>query len=439
MHVTFHCDRDAIALEVPDDAIVYESKFPAPTGDAPSMVAGALRSPIDAPPLREGLARRGEGDVVVVVSDITRPVPYRAFLRLLLGEIESAGVARGDILLLIATGNHRPSTPDERVEMFGQEVVDAYRIEDHRSQADDLVELPAPSWSGQRVRVNRSFMEAGFRLTTGLVEPHFMAGFSGGRKAVCPGLTSLETVENFHGYAFLADPRADNAVLEGNPLHAEALSVARQAGVDFSLNVVMNRRRELVGAFAGELDSAHLAACRFVRRFACPVVRREADLAVTSSGGHPLDATFYQCVKGFVSALPAVRPGGRVLAMGGCREGVGSAEYERTMFEYVGRWREYLEQLARPGVFFKDQWELQMQARALAKLGDENLHFASTHLRQDILDRLSVRGHALDAGNAAEELQRLLDGLLTAGRRVAVFPEGPYCAAIRIGKQKDET
>lgn len=430
MLVSFQCDRDELTLEVPDEAIVYESRFPPPAAQAEAMVAEALREPIDSPPLRECLRRRGDGEVVVVVSDITRPVPYRACLPMLLGEIERAGVRREDILLLVATGNHRPSTPEERVEMFGPDVVDAYRIADHRSESDDLVELPEPSWSGQRVRVNRSFINAGFRLTTGLVEPHFMAGFSGGRKAVCPGLTSLETVEQFHGYAFLADPRADNAVLEGNPLHAEALSVARQAGVDFSLNVVMNRRREVVAATAGELNSAHLAACEFVRRFACPVVERQADVAITSSGGYPLDATFYQCVKGFVSALPAVRPGGRVLAIGGCCEGVGSAEYVRCMYEYNGRWREYLEHLARPGVFVKDQWELQMQARALEKLGDDHLHFASTHLPQDVLDRLSVQAHALAADSARDELQRLLDAMLADGSRLAVFPEGPYCAPI---------
>jgi nickel-dependent lactate racemase len=431
MELPFRCGRYTIRLRLPDSADVYASDFPEPPAPADDLVLRAVRAPAGAPPLRDALVRRRPGDVAVVVSDITRPIPYATFLPALLAEIESAGVPRAQVLILIATGMHRPSTPAERVEMLGPEVPKRYRVEDHRAEdAAQLVELPGRTASGARVRLDRRFVEAGFRLITGLVEPHFMAGFSGGRKAVCPGLAGLETVRQFHGAAFLADPRARNVNLEGNPLHAEALSVARQAGVDFSLNVVLDGARRVAAAFAGGLEPAHDAACAFVRRCACRPVRREADVVVTSGGGHPLDATFYQCVKGFVSCLPAVRTGGTVIAFGGCAEGVGGPEYAALLARYAGRWREFLGDIRKPGVFTKDQWEFQMHALALEKVGEERLHFVSDGLPAETLATMSVSGRAAPAGGAGPAVQELLDRALAGGKTVAAFPEGPYCVPV---------
>jgi nickel-dependent lactate racemase len=342
-------------------------------------------------------------------------------------------VGRDEITILVATGMHRPSTGSERTEMLG-DVAAAYRVVDHRADDDDgLVEVPGRSASGLPVCLNRRYVAAGFRLVTGLVEPHFMAGFSGGRKAVCPGLASLDTVRHFHGAEIMGDPSACNALLAGNPCHEEALSVARLVPPDFTLNVVLNRDRRLVRAFAGEMEVAHLAACAFVKAHSCPVVRRPADIVVTSSGGYPLDATFYQCVKGFVSCLPAVRAGGHIIALGGCSEGIGSAEYEGLMRQYSGRWPEFLDDITRPGTFTRDQWQFQMHCRALRKVGEGNLHFITDGLPQEDLDGLSVGGHAVAPAKVGEALQILIDELAARGKAVAVIPEGPYCAPVAPG------
>jgi hypothetical protein len=273
-------------------------------------------------------------------------------------------------------------------------------------------------------------MEAGFRLTTGLVEPHFMAGFSGGRKAVCPGIADLGTIRHFHGEAFMGDPRARNVCLEGNPCHEEAISVARMAPPDFSLNVVMDNERRIVRAFAGDMEGAHAEACRFARNCACPAVERRADVVMTGSGGYPLDATFYQCVKGLVSCLPAVAAGGAIIAFGGCSEGIGSPEYADLMRRYAGRWQEFLADIRRPGIFTRDQWELQMQCRALAKVGQDNLHFVTDGLSPEDLAAMSVAPHPVKAGGVGPAVQELLDGLLAGGGSLAVIPEGPYCAPV---------
>jgi lactate racemase len=431
MQTAFLCGRESITVNVPDGSAVYESSHPEPSAGADVLVARALVEPVGAPTLVQALRARRPGDVVIVVSDITRPIPYARFLPQMLARIESAGVPRAEILILIATGMHRPSTPAEHIEMFGAEVAAGYCIRDHNGESDaELVELPGASWSGARVRLNRHFVEAGFRITTGLVEPHFMAGFSGGRKAVCPGLAALETVRNFHGEAFLADPRACNANLVGNPLHEEALSVARMVGVDFTLGVVLDNERRVVRAFAGELEAAHAAACDFVRVCACPSVETPADVVITSSGGYPLDATFYQCIKGLVSCLPAVRDSGEIITFGGCSEGIGGAEYTAVMQRYADRWQDFVADIKRPEVFTKDQWQFQMHARTLAKVGQGGLHFITDGLPQAELARLSVAAHAVAAGAVQAELQRLADAAVAAGKTIAVFPEGPYCAPV---------
>jgi len=424
-------DRDGVDLRVPDGAEIFSAVYPEPDGSADDQVIRAVDRPIGSPSLKDALSRRRPGAVVVVVSDITRPIPYSTFLPRLLEHVEKAGIPRGDIIILVATGMHRPSTPEERQEMFGPSVAGTYRIEDHK--ADDepgLKELPAPSVSGARVKLNRTYIDAGFRLVTGLVEPHFMAGFSGGRKAICPGLASLETVQNFHGAAFLADPRSRNANLMGNPLHEEALSVARLAPPDFTLNVVLDSSRRISRAFAGGLEQGHEAAVEYVRKCACRSLKIEADIVVTSSGGYPLDATFYQCVKGFVSCLPAVKQGGAILAFGGCSEGVGGPDYTNLLEKFSGRWREFGPHIMKPGVFTRDQWEFQMHTRALERVGESGLHFVTDGIPADRMNKMSITGRSARPNAIVETIQEVVDGLLTKKTTLAVFPEGPYCVPV---------
>jgi len=432
MNLTFLYDREELTLNVPDDAQVYESHFPEPEAPADQLVFQTLEKPFGAPRFEEILKTRRAGKVVIVVSDITRPIPYFSFLPQMLERIEAAGVAREEILILVATGMHRVSTHAEHIEMFGEFVANHYAITDHRAdEADELAEIPGKSWSGNSIVLNRHLVEAGFRISTGLVEPHFMAGYSGGRKAICPGCSSLDTVRNFHGEPFLADERACNGNLEGNPLHLESLSVAKALGVDFTLNVVLNDKRQVVKAFAGELEAAHEAACCFVQGCACPTVTTEADVVITCSGGYPLDATFYQCVKGFVSCIPAVKPQGTIVSFGGCTEGIGSPEYTATMSEFgEGNWHLFPQHIQKPGVFEKDQWQFQMHCRTLAKLGEENLRFVTAGLSEEQLKKLSVNPLAVPRDAVQATIQKLIDEAVAEGKTIAVFPEGPYCAPI---------
>jgi len=429
MKIAFSCDRKEIKISVPNDSILYESHFPKKVKSDAEITIEAINSPINSDSLLNLLKNKKKGKIVIVVSDITRPIPYFSFLPQMLELIESVGAAKEEILILVATGMHRVSTYEEYVEMFGRKIADNYNITDHDSEdRDNLVELKnKKSWSGNSIILNRHIVEAGLKITTGLVEPHFMAGFSGGRKSIFPGLSSVESVKNFHGYEFLASKNACNGNLKDNPLHREALSVAKAVGVDFCVSVILNQNKNIIKAYAGDIDSAHIAACDFVTGCACPTVSGIADVALTSSGGYPLDSTFYQCVKGLVSCLPAIKKGGTIISFAGCSEGIGSAHYVDTMSKYEANWKGFIKDI-KGGLFIKDQWQYQMHCRALAKVGQKNLLFVTDGLKQDALNSLSVNGISVD--NVQEKVQTLIDQFVKKGKRIAVFPEGPYCGPV---------
>lgn len=423
-----------VEIQVPDDTTVYRTSYREPESDTRKLVLKALRNPVKSPPLLELLRKSGAQSVVIVVSDITRPIPYADFLGTMLEEVEEGGVWRKNIIILIATGMHRPSTAAERETMFGPAVCERYAIIDHQAeQSDALLTIGGTSRAGRSIELNRIFVEADFRIVTGLVEPHFMAGFSGGRKAICPGLCSLETVKAFHSFSFLDHPAARNGQLDGNPLHYEALSIAREAKVGFCLNLVVDRKHRVVEAIAGDLEASHTTACQLVRQYACPPVQQEKDLVLTSSGGYPLDATFYQCVKGMVSCLPTVKKGGLVISIGRCSEGIGGKEYHNLMVEYSSRWKDFLDRLQLSDSILKDQWQFQMHCKTLQHVGDENLIFITEGLSLSDLNQLNVNGIKATKGSIQQTVQGLVDRFIDEGRSLAIIPEGPYCAPIRQG------
>lgn len=427
----FRYGKLQLELRIPDSALIYTSLFKTPECSVKDMILRAISEPSGCGSLTGMLKKKKQGDVVIVVSDITRPIPYNQFIPLLIEKIEESGVRREEIVILIATGMHRPSTKSEQAEMFGEFVRDHYRIIDHEAENDGmLVAIEVRKGIGDVVRINRTYAEAGFRIITGLVEPHFMAGFSGGRKAICPGLVSLPTIRNFHGHLFLGHKLAKNGQLTGNPCHEEALSVASVIPPDFTINIILDQNKKINFITAGDILRSHEKAVDIVRKSSCRTVEREADLVITSCGGYPLDATFYQCVKAFVNALPAVKKNGRIIAFGGCSEGTGSPEYIQTMHRYSGIYKEFLEDIKKPGYFVKDQWQFQMHCRVLDKIGEENLYFMTPGLSGSELEKLSVKPLQQNSGGPEEMLQTIIDEAVSEGKTIACIPEGPYCAPI---------
>ena len=429
MILPLHYGHQELTLDLPDNTIVYESAYTDPRQEAAALLLASLNQPVGSEPLTRLVEKRKPGKVVIVVSDITRPIPYASFLPELIASLESAGVKKEEIMLLVATGMHRASTPAEHLRMFGEFVVKNYLIVDHDcGREEELQEVAGTSWSGSRVRLNKHYVEAGFRIVTGLVEPHFMAGFSGGRKAICPGLVALDSVQKFHGYQFLSHPRAASTLLTDNPCHEENSSIARLCPPDFSINVVLNQHKQVNAIISGELFASHRKTVEYVEKACCPVVTEPADLVVTSSGGYPLDATFYQCVKGFVNCLPAVREGGEIIAFGSCLEGIGSPEYSGILKKYAADYHPFLEEIKSGRSFVKDQWQFQMHIRTLERVGRQNLHFYTSNLAQEELAQLSVQPHTVAAPEMEAAVQSHIDKAVAAGKQIAIFPEGPYCS-----------
>src|SRR5674476_65499 len=259
MKLGLNYGNEELSLDLPQDSIMYMSNYMKANKTAAELMLESITNPYAGNTLDKLVKKRKPGKVVIVVSDITRPIPYSEFLPRLITSIEGSGVKKEEILILIATGMHRGSTPAEHSKMFGEFLVKNYRIVDHDcNNEDELKELDGLSWSGAKVRLNRHYVQAGFRIVTGLVEPHFMAGFSGGRKAICPGLVALDSVQKFHGYDFLSNPKASSTILTDNPCHEENSSIARLCPPDFAINVVLDKMKQVNAIISGELFASHM-------------------------------------------------------------------------------------------------------------------------------------------------------------------------------------
>jgi nickel-dependent lactate racemase len=273
--------------------------------------------------------------------------------------------------------------------------------------------------SGTPVYIDERFMAADLHITLGFIEQHLMLGFSGGRKLIAPGLAAQETIKVLHSPRFMREPLATEGSIRGNPLHAELLEIARMARHDFMLDVALTQERVISGVFAGDAVKAHAAGVEFVETTCLETLDEPADAVITSAAGWPLDLTFYQTIKGVTAAAHVVRPGGRILIVSECAEGVGSPEFARKLQGYAGH-AEFLEAIRETAVEV-DQWQL--EKLALAGL-DHELYFYAPGVQAPQLGGLGARAYAtVDAAVAA-----LLEGL-PAGARVALVPEGPYTFA----------
>lgn len=415
MQVHLKYGRDGLTVDVPDDATVLQPKEVAGLPDEPMALRDALRRPIGSPALRERV--RPSDTVVIVFSDITRPMPNDRVLPVLLAELEDAGVPREQITLLNGTGTHRVNTPAELEEMLGADVVARYRVAQHNAfRPEDMVDIGEMP-TGRRARVNRIFQEASFRIVTGFIEPHIFAGFSGGPKGICPGIAAIDVIMANHGYDMLNHEHATWGHTRGNPIWQEMSACARLARPDFLLNVTLNARREITGVFAGDLWEAHARGVEFVRETAMVGVEAPYDVVLTTNSGYPLDINLYQSVKGISSAAQVVKPGGSIVIASECREGIPDYGEYGNLVREGGSPEGIVRIISQPGFHRHDQWEAQLHA--------------------DLLNRADIYIHAsgLTDRQAEEMLLRPVDDVEATvarlleehgpGARLCVLPEGP--------------
>lgn len=357
-----------LEVEIPDHNLVgiLESKAHTyhASGSQEEIVNRALDHPIGSPSLEELV--RGKKNLVIITSDHTRPVPSKVTMTILLKRIRAVNPDI-DIKILIATGFHRPDTTEELIHKFGKEIADNEVIINHLSEDENSVVRVGTLPSGGELWLNKLAMETELLISEGFIEPHFFAGFSGGRKSVLPGVASSKTVMANHCSEFIASEYARTGVIHNNPIHKDMLYAARQAKLAFILNVVIDSEKNIINAFAGDSEQAHAEGCKFVMDLAA-VKAVKADIAITSNGGYPLDQNVYQSVKGMTAAEAVCKEGGVIIMVSACNDGHGGKSFYENMANAKSP-DEVLNRVMKTGrtETIPDQWEFQILARILIK------------------------------------------------------------------------
>ena len=414
MRVHLDYGTDGLDVDLPDDRLtVIEPAFQPPLGDPHAALVAALRAPKGRPPLRD-LVRSGQR-VAISVCDVTRAQPRREMLRAIAEALPH--VRDVDITILIATGTHRANTPAELERMLGREILGRFRVINHDSRDAASLVSAGRTETGVPVSLNRDWLAADVRITTGFVEPHFFAGFSGGPKMVAPGLAGLETVLVLHDARRIGDPRATFGITEGNPIHDDVREIARMTGVHFAIDVTLNREQKITAVFAGDLFIEHRDACAAAKGQAMRAVDAPFDVVLTTNSGYPLDQNLYQAVKGISAAAQVVRPGGAIVCAAECRDGLPAHGSYGALLTSRRTSGELLEMIQAPGFSVPDQWQVQIQAQVLGK--------ARVLVKNGCLTPEAVRAaHLEPIDDVTAAVTALLRAAGPAGT-LCVLPQGP--------------
>ena len=423
MKTHFSFGKNGIDVSVPDgfECQVIKSRsasgLPDGSPELDAALASALDSPIGCKPLATLAA--GRKSAAISVCDITRPAPNRTTLPPLLARLHDAGIPVDAVTILIATGLHRAATEAEVNTIVGEEIAAKYRVVSHDARVLAAHRTLGATRRGTPVFIDERFMAADLHITLGFIEQHLMLGFSGGRKLIAPGLAAQETIKAIHAPRFMREPLATEGSITDNPLHAELLEIAAMARHDFILDVTLTQDRQISGVFAGHPVKAHAAGVDFLNLTSLQRLPEPADAVITSAAGYPLDLTFYQATKGITAAQHLVKPGGRILIVAECAEGVGSPEFARKMAGLTSFDR-FLDEITRTSVEV-DQWQVEKLALTGQKF---NLFFYTPGVSKADLGFLGARAFQ----NLDDAIGAMLDGL-PQGARIALVPEGPYTFA----------
>ena len=383
------------------------------------LVEEALRSPIGTPPLKE--LAKGKKKITLITSDHTRAVPSKLTLPILLRELRE-GNPDAEITILIATGLHRPTTEEEQRRMFGDEIVDHERIVVNKAFQQEDYDFVTTLPSGAELWINRVALECDLLISEGFIEPHFFAGFSGGRKSVLPGICNAATVNENHSYKAISSPFSTTGVLQHNPIHEDMVYAARAVKLAFILNVALNSEKKVIAAFAGDMEEAHAKGVAFVRSLAqCPCVT--GDIVVTSNGGYPLDQNLYQSPKAVATAEACCRDGGVIIMCCSCVDGMGGTNFEKLIVKgTVDEIDAYLSKIP-PKESISEQWCAQIYARILKK---HRVILVTTYLDHDL-----VRKANMIPASTPDEALAMAYEMMGKDAEVVVIPDGVSVLAVK--------
>jgi lactate racemase len=414
MRVHLSYGDGGLDIAVPDDAVVVYPRDAAAVPDDAAALTSALRHPVSGPPLRERV-RRGQ-TVAISVCDGTRAQPREPMITAILDELDGI-VPVSDVVILVATGTHRANTDPELRSMFGDQIVDRVRIVNHDSRDSATMRWVGTLGDGVPVWLNAEWLESDVRITTGFVEPHFFAGFSGGPKMVAPGLAALDTVLVLHDAKRIGHPRATWGITDGNPVHDDVRAIATATGVTFALDVVLNRDKQIVAAFGGDILAMHAAATDLARRLAMRPLPEPFDIVVTTGSGYPLDQNLYQSVKGMSAASRIVRDNGLIICAAECRDGYPDHGSYRSVLRSAATPKALLDDIMSRSVTVPDQWQVQIQAQIQVR--SKVVMHTSCLSDADLADAHLTQTSDIGATIEAEARRR------GPGTRICVLPEGP--------------
>ncbi len=434
MKVEMAYGHAGLAVDLPPGAQGSVIRKPAlePAASASDLVGNALGNPVAADPLSK--AASGARSACILICDITRPVPNHLFLRPLIEQLTAAGVPASGISVLVATGLHRPNLDDELEELLGDPWVQQnVRVENHYARDEEqCIHLGVTAKHQVPVGLNQLFVEADIKIATGLVEPHFMAGYSGGRKVIAPGVAHHETIRTFHSARFMESPYATSCNLEHNPLHETQLEIVKMlTGPVYGLNTVLDEHRNLVFASFGEILVSHLMAVEFARQSCEVVVGKKFKTVLTSSAGYPLDKTYYQTVKGMVTPLDILHQGGDLIVVSECSEGFGSDEFCEAQKRLVKLGTDaFLNTLTSKSLADVDEWQTEMQLKPM-RAGRIKLYAPELGADAEAITGVEMVDNLTDA--IAESLAR------HNSNDLAIIPEGPYVVPFAAAQREIAT
>jgi nickel-dependent lactate racemase len=412
MNVSLAYGHGRLMVAVPDDAVVITPAELPGLPDERAAFDAAVRAPIGTAPLSE-LARASD-TVAIVIADITRPSPSERLVPWIMAELSH--VPREHIVIINGTGSHRANTREELIQMLGAEVVDTVRIVNH-SAFDDatLTHLGRTSYGGD-IWINNDYLQADVRIVTGFIEPHFFAGFSGGPKGIVPGVAGIKTIMHLHNAQMIGHPKSTWALLNGNPIQGEIREAVAMAPPHFIVNVALNAKRDITAIWAGHYIEAHEVGCRFVAENTTRAVEEPFDVVISTNSGYPLDQNLYQTGKGMSAAARIVRPGGAIIAVSECSDGLPEHGNFKQLLQMRQTPEELLSMIEAPGFELYDQWEAQSQAIVQRK--------ADVYLYSSLDPETTRAAMLTPIADIEATLAALLDRY-GPGARVAVLPEGP--------------
>jgi len=418
MKIKMDYGKEGLIIDIPEESDVLLPRHKNKIKNPYSKINNVLENPVNSLPLKS-IYKKGM-QVGISVCDHTRAQPRNDIVKAIIKNLE--GINKNDLLIFIATGSHRQTTMNEINEMFDPYILENSIIVNHDSESSSNIKNIGKTSKGTPIEINKDWISCDLKITTGFVEPHFFAGFSGGPKMIAPGLAGIETIMNLHDYERIENTNSTWGITEGNPIHEEITEISQKIKSDFSVDVTLNRENDITGIYSGDLIAEHKLAREQVKKDSMIKTNKLYDVVITSNSGYPLDQNLYQAIKGVSAAAQIAKPGGIIICVSECSDGIPyNSNYEKLLKSYKNP-KEFLETIKQPDFLQPDQWQFQIQAQIQKK---NRIMLFSKLNEKDVSD-----AHLTKINKVEEIIEEVK--LKINKPSICVLPEGPQTIPYKV-------